>query len=765
MSRIGFQNPLNKARHQPVGQHGRVLLYTLSFMGMGVSMACVSWASGDVVFSAALAAVAGLGHFLSSLGERRKLRLGFVIYPAALLAIWMMQEDMLAIVAGGSLFPLARFLMVVQTLVSFNLRSLRTLFDTLLLNLAVILLASQEAISAHFALFLLVFIVITVAFMVTTHMASTARQLQWATAPGTLWLAVPTMGVLLLVLGSSLAIFLLLPQGSRIRDAAPLPSRLDLTVDRPVSPRETGRGDPAPWTKFLPSRGDEDAPSGEQQDHAAIGQAEAAQSGGRLDATLDSGPIPSPKIAVRIPTYATLGYADDNGGEVVMYVRSPLASFWRGQVLDEYDGRGWTVSNREPQMVLGQRGRLRFPDTLPWTGLLGTYVQTYFLQVQQPDAIFTGYSPGVIASDISWEARDLRTGATESVKRLRQISTYRVVSAVPQLTPDLLRNDSADQSYLQDVQPMSVPGRVQELAHSIVAGARSDYEKAARLEQFLLDNYKYDLRVPPLPRSSDVVKSFLFDRQAGYCAQFATSMAVMARSIGLPARVATGYLPGRYDTLTGVHVVRLQDAHAWVEIKFQKYGWVPFDPTPRPDSPWTLDTGYAQATQSIQRMLRAQLKDLVIRGPSSAISDVATLFSSGGVARVGGTVSVLSLPLLVLVLVVMGQKRRKRPMDLPASYTPLPGGARSEVKDVYQRALRLLQQKGYPRRQAHQSPREYVEALYELRVPVSEAFQEISHQAGDALYNPQPLRHSVVQKVKQKFKELRKVPRRVQGNP
>jgi len=62
-------------------------------------------------------------------------------------------------------------------------------------------------------------------------------------------------------------------------------------------------------------------------------------------------------------------------------------------------------------------------------------------------------------------------------------------------------------------------------------------------------------------------------------------MAVMARAIGLPARVAAGYLPGRYNGLTGVHEVRLQDAHAWVEIKFREYGWVPFDPTPRPDSP------------------------------------------------------------------------------------------------------------------------------------------------------------------------------------
>lgn len=149
-----------------------------------------------------------------------------------------------------------------------------------------------------------------------------------------------------------------------------------------------------------------------------------------------------------------------------------------------------------------------------------------------------------------------------------------------------------------------------ELAESIVAGAPSDYDMAVRLERFLLENYDYDLRVPPLSRSNDVVDTFLFERHAGYCAQFATTMAVMARLVGLPARVATGYLPGSYSQLTGAHTVRLNDAHAWVEIKFKRFGWVPFDPTPRPDSPWALDVGYAAATSSLQQALRSNLQEV-----------------------------------------------------------------------------------------------------------------------------------------------------------
>jgi hypothetical protein len=83
---------------------------------------------------------------------------------------------------------------------------------------------------------------------------------------------------------------------------------------------------------------------------------------------------------------------------------------------------------------------------------------------------------------------------------------------------------------------------------------------AACLAVFLLENYSYDLRIAHFTGSGDVVDRFLFEHQSGYCAQFATIMAVLARTGGLPARVVIGYMPGRYNSLTGVHEVRIQDA-------------------------------------------------------------------------------------------------------------------------------------------------------------------------------------------------------------
>jgi Transglutaminase-like superfamily/Domain of unknown function (DUF4129) len=83
------------------------------------------------------------------------------------------------------------------------------------------------------------------------------------------------------------------------------------------------------------------------------------------------------------------------------------------------------------------------------------------------------------------------------------------------------------------------------------------------------------------------VEYFLFEQQRGYCEQFSSSLAVMARSQGIPARVATGYAPGEYNPFTGLYDVRASDAHAWVEVYFPQYGWTTFDPTPSFDStPW-----------------------------------------------------------------------------------------------------------------------------------------------------------------------------------
>jgi hypothetical protein len=107
----------------------------------------------------------------------------------------------------------------------------------------------------------------------------------------------------------------------------------------------------------------------------------------------------------------------------------------------------------------------------------------------------------------------------------------------------------------------------------------TDYDRVLAIEQYLKRTYTYTLEPPLLPPDYDAADFFLFDARSGYCEQFANAMAVMLRTLRIPARIAVGYAPGEFDPKTNEFVVRELDAHAWVEVFFPQYGWIPFDPT------------------------------------------------------------------------------------------------------------------------------------------------------------------------------------------
>jgi transglutaminase-like putative cysteine protease len=93
---------------------------------------------------------------------------------------------------------------------------------------------------------------------------------------------------------------------------------------------------------------------------------------------------------------------------------------------------------------------------------------------------------------------------------------------------------------------------------------RPAYDKASALRDYLL-TIPYDCYPPPQPPGSETVDNFIFVDKRGVCEQFATSLAVMLRTLGIPARLAAGYGAGQYNSLSGYYTVRGSDAHAWVE--------------------------------------------------------------------------------------------------------------------------------------------------------------------------------------------------------
>jgi hypothetical protein len=126
--------------------------------------------------------------------------------------------------------------------------------------------------------------------------------------------------------------------------------------------------------------------------------------------------------------------------------------------------------------------------------------------------------------------------------------------------------------------PDVVSSRVLTLAQELVADIDVPYDRAVAIESYMR-TFSYTLEVPGPPPEREVADFFIFDLQQGYCDYYATSMVVLARAVGLPARLVIGYVGGMYDPVEARYAVRESDAHAWVELYFPDFGWIEFEPT------------------------------------------------------------------------------------------------------------------------------------------------------------------------------------------
>lgn len=133
--------------------------------------------------------------------------------------------------------------------------------------------------------------------------------------------------------------------------------------------------------------------------------------------------------------------------------------------------------------------------------------------------------------------------------------------------------------YLQ--LPETLPERVREKAIELTADADTPFDKALAIQEYLRSDvfiYSQDIEAPPL--GADGVDHFLFETKTGYSDYFGSSMTVLLREAGVPARMAAGYAPGQYSEEQNRWVVRDSDSHGWVQVYFPRYGWIDFEPTP-----------------------------------------------------------------------------------------------------------------------------------------------------------------------------------------
>ncbi|MDQ3646926.1 MAG: DUF3488 and transglutaminase-like domain-containing protein [Actinomycetota bacterium] len=273
----------------------------------------------------------------------------------------------------------------------------------------------------------------------------------------------------------------------------------------------------------------------------------------------------------------------------LMRVTADEASYWRLVTLRDFDGISWTPPAPRPQtMVGGAVPPLGVPPVAISRPLRQRFTITGLEGESLPSA---GYPSEVLVTAggtnvdllVDLETADLRLkgGLSEGV-------TYEVEAQVAGVSYADLRNASIGDLgrslgplYQQVPQGVYAPSdEVRALLSEWTADARTDYEELVAIQNHLR-GFDYSLDVET-SASTDYLTTFLTETRAGYCQQFATAFALLARLKGFPARVAVGFLPGETDLSTpDQFIVRGSDTHAWPEVYFEDYGWIPFEPTPR----------------------------------------------------------------------------------------------------------------------------------------------------------------------------------------
>lgn len=143
-----------------------------------------------------------------------------------------------------------------------------------------------------------------------------------------------------------------------------------------------------------------------------------------------------------------------------------------------------------------------------------------------------------------------------------------------------LRNKSKEINSIYTLLPENMPGRVADLARKITQDLKTNYEKTVAIEKYLRENHTYTLSPENVPLDKDFVDYFLFEKNEGYCTYYATSMVILLRTLGIPSRYVEGYVLPPEKTSDNVFTVTNNNAHAWVEVYFEGFGWLIFEPTP-----------------------------------------------------------------------------------------------------------------------------------------------------------------------------------------
>ena len=286
------------------------------------------------------------------------------------------------------------------------------------------------------------------------------------------------------------------------------------------------------------------------------------------------GSAPAARVTIS-PLVNAQGRLVGTSGAELFRVRADAPAYWRVSGLSRFDGTFWGseqlygnasrhLDGPADDELLTQQFTIGALDSI-W--LPAAYEPVAY---DGPDALYDPET-GTLVTEHSSE---LEAGMTYTVRSSVGVpSIAALVAARGDVPPDIA------EQYL--ALPEGFNERVSGLAADVTAGASGPYAKALALQNFFLENFVYALRVPG-GHDTDRMEQFLFEERRGYCEQFAGTYAAMARSVGLPSRVAVGFTPG--ELVDGAYVVRGEHYHAWPEVWIGGR-WVYFEPTPGRGAP------------------------------------------------------------------------------------------------------------------------------------------------------------------------------------
>ncbi|MDE2125987.1 MAG: transglutaminase domain-containing protein [Armatimonadetes bacterium] len=343
----------------------------------------------------------------------------------------------------------------------------------------------------------------------------------------------------------------------------------------PAAMRDIARNAPKPLRKLVP-----DVSVGEQ-----------------FSVNIDDGPVTS-------------------SDQPLMEVTSGKPYYWRGATFDQFSGHSFTNNvgqaaiplSASPGGAITPPGPVSGPRPDEVDAGSSANVFTTPSNPTDPDArsrrnaVFAGQFVHIVNGSFNQiygagtilQVRGVMGGVTYNQSEGLEPSTalgvdavLYVLSRVPDSDPAILRSVGAAPAYPPEVanfylqtQTTDPAGdaRLQAVASQTVAGISNEYDKVMALQHYVSSSCKYNLSTPAAPRNVNVAAYFLFQSREGYCDSFAAALTMLCRYAGIPARVASGFLPGTHDP-RGYYVVREKDKHLWTEVYFPHVGWVPFDAT------------------------------------------------------------------------------------------------------------------------------------------------------------------------------------------